>query len=365
LYFKTAEELINAINNGLGDISFGYANENNQLSAALKQNIYAFSAAKSLVQMIQYRDMMVGADGQILSYGSFKKVIADQGEIFNNQFLQAEYQHAQQSAIMAQKWNSLDTPYLEFSTVNDGRVRPEHKALNKFTAPKDSAVWNRIYPPLGWGCRCTVVPNNNGKSNNSLTEIEAGTMIKPLVKDTIFDNNVGKSKMIFDDKHAYFISANGKQNQLSWEQYGLESLEKIRANSLESYQPTTKEEYLNWWEKQPKFKGDDIVIMDALNQEILLTSGTGKTKSSINYYKDHILKKSKENRFVFATESQTILKNPDEIWYNDQGRVYIKYYEQGAIKLVVNDLLEAKTIFELSSEGDLKKARKGVLLHKK
>ncbi len=365
LYFKTAKDLMGAINNGLGGSSFAYDDDRNQLVAALQKNIYPFSAAKSLVQMNQYRDMMIGADGKLLNYASFKKVVADQGEIFNNKYLQVEHQHAVQSAIMAHKWDTLDSEYLEFSTVGDSRVRFDHKKLDKFTAPKNDPVWRRIYPPLAWNCRCTVIPGVAQNSEKKMTSIEAGAMAKPWVKDTIFDNNVGLSKVIYKNNHPYFVKANGKEQQLSWEQYGLPSLEKIRVNPLDEYKPTTKEEYLNWWAKQPKLKGDDIVFKDALNNEILLSSGVDKSKSNLNYYKDHILKKSKENRFEFGTETATILKNPDEIWQNDQGRVYLKYYEQGTLKIIVDDNLEAKTIFKLFGESELKKSRKGILLHKK
>lgn len=364
LYFKTAGDLIAAISKGLGRSSFSYDDDRNRLAAALKQNLYAFSSAKSFVQMIQYRDMMVGADGKILNADQFKKVIADQGELFNEAHLKAEHQQALQSAIMADKWQNLDTEYLEYSTVNDGRVRPEHQALDKFTAAKDDPVWHRIYPPLAWNCRCTVIPGKEQNNEKKMTSIEASSMIKPFTKDTIFDNNVGLSKLIFDDNHPYFQEAKGKIQNLSWEQYGLPSLDKIRAN--EEFLPTTKEEYLSWWDKQKKIKGDDIAIKDALNDEILLSSGEGK-KSINDYYKQHVIKKSSENRFEYATETANVLKSPDEIWNNQQGRVYLKYYENGTLKLIVNDKLEAETIFKLydKDSGELKKARKGTLLYKK
>jgi SPP1 gp7 family putative phage head morphogenesis protein len=367
LYFKTAGDLMQAINKGLGGSSFTYDNDRNQLVAALQKNIYPFSAAKSLVQMIQYRDMMIGADGKLLSFASFKKVIADQGEIFNNKYLQVEHQHAMQSAIMAHKWDTLDSEYLEFSTVGDSRVRPEHKALDKFTAPKNDPVWRRIYPPLAWGCRCTVIPGKANYSEKKMTAIEAGAMMKPYVKDTIFDNNVGLSQVIFKDDHPYFKNAKGDVHNLSWEQYGLQSLDKIRANPLDEYKPTTKEEYLNWWAKQPKLKGDDIVFKDALNNEILISSSNEKRGNPNDFFKEHILIKESEKRFEYGTETPNILKNADEIWSNKQGRIYIKYYEKGTLKLVVDDKLEAKTLFQLhnKSSGELNKSRMGILLYKK
>lgn len=367
LYFKTAQDLMNAIYNGLGGSSFAYDDDRNQLVAALQKNIYPFSAAKSLVQMNQYRDMMIGADGKLLNFTSFKKVVADQGEIFNNRYLQAEHQHAMQSAIMAHKWDTLDSEYIEFSTVGDSRVRFEHKKLDKFTAPKNDLVWRRIYPPLAWNCRCTVIPGIAQNSEKKMTSNEAGAMAKPWVKDTIFDNNVGLSKVIYKDNHPYFQNAKGDQHNLSWEQYGLQPLNKIRVNLLEEYKPTTKNEYLEWWEKQPKLRGDNIVIKDALNNEILLSSGEGQKGNLKDFYKHHIIQKDADKRFEYATESVNIIKQPDEIWQNDLGRIYLKYYEQGTLKIAVNDNLEAKTIFKFyeKDSGELNKNRRGALLYKK
>lgn len=53
---------------------------------------------------------------------------------------ETEYNHAYQSAIMAHKWEAMDTEYLEYSTVGDSNVRPEHQALDKFTAQNRPCV---------------------------------------------------------------------------------------------------------------------------------------------------------------------------------------------------------------------------------
>jgi SPP1 gp7 family putative phage head morphogenesis protein len=48
-------------------------------------------------------------------------------------------------------------PYWQFWTVGDDRVRPEHAVLDQFCALAIDPVWLKIYPPCGWGCRCSVV----------------------------------------------------------------------------------------------------------------------------------------------------------------------------------------------------------------
>lgn len=47
-------------------------------------------------------------------------------------------------------------PYWTYRTAGDDRVRESHAALDGFTARIGDPVWNRIYPPCGFNCRCTV-----------------------------------------------------------------------------------------------------------------------------------------------------------------------------------------------------------------
>jgi hypothetical protein len=194
--------------------------------------------------------------------------------------------------------------------------------------------------------------------------------MKDHLKHTPFDNNVGMSKVIFKDNHPYFQNAKGKITNLSWEQYGLADIGKIRADVLAEYQPTTKQEYLDWWKAQPKREEtDDFVIKDVLGQEILLSSGEGKRGSEFGFFKNHIIKKEEDKRFEYATETRNILTSPDEVWFNPEKkntRTYLKYYEQGTIKLVVDDKLEAVTMYQIDAkhEGELDKSRKGILMYK-
>ena len=48
-------------------------------------------------------------------------------------------------------------PFWQYFTVGDDRVRPEHAVLDGFVARADDPVWNKIYPPNGFNCRCIVI----------------------------------------------------------------------------------------------------------------------------------------------------------------------------------------------------------------
>ncbi len=47
-------------------------------------------------------------------------------------------------------------PFWQYWSVGDNRVRPEHAALDGFVARAVDRVWMKIYPPSGFGCRCSV-----------------------------------------------------------------------------------------------------------------------------------------------------------------------------------------------------------------
>lgn len=75
------------------------------------------------------------------------------------------------------------TPYLMYSAVGDERTRPEHMKLDGVTKRADSIFWDSHTPPLGYNCRCGIIPLSkedaeeegiNRRSNSSFPEAEEG-----------------------------------------------------------------------------------------------------------------------------------------------------------------------------------------------
>ncbi|WP_448660310.1 phage minor head protein [Sphingomonas sp. CJ99] len=67
------------------------------------------------------------------------------------------------TAYAAGKWQRIERtkaafPFLEYSSVMDGRERPEHHAWDGTIQPVDSDWWDTHYPPCDWECRCDVIP---------------------------------------------------------------------------------------------------------------------------------------------------------------------------------------------------------------
>ncbi|MBV7268384.1 phage minor head protein [Winogradskyella luteola] len=168
----------------------------------LKQNIYRFSAAKTYQELQKFNTYLVDEDGKERSFNDFKKLVLDKHPAYNLNYLQAEYQTAKASAQMAAKWqqfqrNKSRYPNLRYKTVGDEHVRDDHRTLDGFTAAIDDKIWDRIYPPNDWRCRCYVQQTDASVSDTKLKL----DFMKPE-----FSVNVGKTGVVFNDKaHPYYV----------------------------------------------------------------------------------------------------------------------------------------------------------------
>lgn len=68
-----------------------------------------------------------------------------------------------QSAYMAGRYaemtDSADThPYWQYVAINDSRTRESHRLLHGRVYRADDPVWDTLYPPLDFRCRCRVRP---------------------------------------------------------------------------------------------------------------------------------------------------------------------------------------------------------------
>jgi len=118
------------------------------------------------------------------------------------------------SAHAAGRWQQIQRtkkarPWLVYYTVDDSRVRDEHRKWHLVALPVDDPWWDTHYPPNGWGCRCWIItasdaqlkrwgiepakapPINTTERMNTATGEYYGEVPEGI--DTGWDYNVGKA----------------------------------------------------------------------------------------------------------------------------------------------------------------------------
>lgn len=79
------------------------------------------------------------------------------------------------------------TPYLMFSSVGDSRTRPQHAELDGIIKRGDSPFWNKYTPPLGFNCRCSIIPLSNAEAKKrGISRASESDLPSP---DSGFDSN--------------------------------------------------------------------------------------------------------------------------------------------------------------------------------
>ncbi len=376
LYKKTADDLLKALDEGLGGKSFDITDGRNTLKAYLQQNIAAFSAAKSLTQMNHMRSLMADAK----DFTDFRNKCFDAGYQFNVNWLRTEYDTFTASAQMAQQWDQYranGVEVFEFTTVGDDRVRPAHAALDGLTIRYDSPAIKRLWPPLDWACRCFMVP---GIAERAMNDAQAGKVINDNTPNKLFHHHPGIDKAVVNNNHPYFkeaathVGGKEKLKELDAQKnYGLPSVKKMyNQNKFPArVEMASETEYRDWWKDQVKAKGtDDFVLKDKTGLNILFDSvqTPGNNKSSFSYFKDHILQKSNEQRWSYAANLTDIITNADEIWSGRKNgrivRYYLKYFDQSPMVVVAADsanTIIAQTMYELTA-ARVEELRRGELI---
>lgn len=199
-----AGEFWKAIEQGYGvsleDIDFD--SPDNELLKKLRESVFQFSAAKNHAQMKALSQALIDETGTLRSFSAFRFAAMEINNEFVDQWLRAEYNFAVASAQSASQWQTIQAtkdvlPLLQYRTVGDERVRPDHLELEGVIRPVEDPFWDMYYPPNGWNCRCDVYQLSTGK----ITPLNSITLpdLKP-----IFQYNPGKAGVAFPPGHPYY-----------------------------------------------------------------------------------------------------------------------------------------------------------------
>lgn len=367
-YFAIAEKLKGAVKTGLGvQGRLNPENSKTKLFEKLNNNIYAFSAAKSMTALQEFKKHLTDENGEVVSYGKFRQSVIPLETEFNDNYLKTEYESAVAMAQMAGKWDQLkEYDMLEYRTVGDNRVRKSHQDLDGTRLPPNDPLWAKIYPPNGWGCRCTVIPAQGMEQTGRDTAVDfSKTEIKPY-----FRRNVGTEQVLFHDDHPYFarmphdLKKDKTHQFMAEENYGMRSVEQIMKNDElpELSVPKDKATAKKIWEELEK----TVTTADGLEW-------------NISDRWDHVVEDHEdENRWQHITNVTDVLQNADEVWTTRQmtnGKMttfkrYIKYYDGHPVVMSYDiDNPDKWTMYSSSPDNNYENmrtwSRRGVLIYRK
>ena len=178
---------------------------------SLEHSTYIFSGLKTFHELNEAFPSLIDEQGNRKPFERFLNDVQKVDKTYNEHYLRAEYNFTHAAADMAAKWEEFaedgDHYNLQYRTVGDDHVRPEHAALNGTTLPFSDAFWDSYYPPNGWNCRCTVVQVRKTKYPETPREEAYRRGAEALANDTrgMFRFNPGKQGKAMPDYNPYSI----------------------------------------------------------------------------------------------------------------------------------------------------------------
>lgn len=164
------------------------------LGIRLKQNIAQFSAFKAESFKKNIESLLVDENNHIATWKEFEKKATALDSEYNGRYLETEYNHTIATGNITAKLEDFKAnvhlyPNLKIVTVNDGRVRPEHKVLDGVIKPYNDPFWNNHIPPFDWGCRCDIEQTDEEPTDGTPDyEIKDGFANNPVQSGKIFQS---------------------------------------------------------------------------------------------------------------------------------------------------------------------------------
>ena len=196
---------------GVLDSTFQKVEMSDAMRRRLTRSNYIFSGMKTFHELNEAFPSLLDENGERKTFERFLNDVRKIDSTYNSNYLRAEYNFVQSSAEMAAKWERFmedgDRYNLQYRTAGDGKVRPEHAALNGVTLPPSDTFWEDYFPPNGWSCRCNVVQVRKSKFPATPHDEAMALGEEALQRDTkgIFRFNPGKEEKAVPDYNPYTI----------------------------------------------------------------------------------------------------------------------------------------------------------------
>jgi len=180
-------------------------------------------------------------------------------------------------------------PALMYDAIGDARTRPTHLALDGKIFWANDPIWDTIYPPNGYNCRCSVIPMSQKKLSGVEVQNGADYTGEKYAPDDGWDYHSGRDYKP-EPKVIYDKDAN---NTMTYSEFGLpDNLEPVKKSSFSSVDDVAGD-VLGGDVKIDSDVEDIDVIRNILSkpQEVWIYSMYSKSKNlvhKVNYVKSFI-----------------------------------------------------------------------------
>lgn len=380
-FSKTAEILINGFKKGwdqatninLADApGFQYGGNDPALLTAFEQNMFRFSGAKTLWESQQLNSIFRKSTSFEEFYRLGKKFL----DRSRKDFLETEYNSAiltgQSSATYYRLMAQVNIfPYWKYTTAGDDLVRAEHLELEDLVLPASDELWERLFPPNGWNCRCYIVPRMRHEWNESQLAANRAKAEK-YISSPRFERetksgwgyNRANKKFVFAENQRYLKNFS-KDPDFALRKLGpkdfklgeFEEMKKKAGATMPVYNGTPG----SFYDNLEVFQGNKV-LRDYHNRPVNIgakdfhrhTDNTGTKRA----HRAKLLKALQEG-----------LQETDEVWLKEEkltAYTYIKYYRDVAIQINVkmhNGQLKLISWFDMTEKaGIITKARSGLFI---
>lgn len=123
---------------------------------------------------------------------------AEQVQLGSMHRLNNIYRNNLQTAYMSGRYreqlaNAKNRPFWMYIAIKDDQTRPSHSRLNGRIFHFEDPIWQYIYPPNGWGCRCRVRALTQAQVTKMGRTVEDGSQyLQPIKAEAGVDKKTGE-----------------------------------------------------------------------------------------------------------------------------------------------------------------------------
>lgn len=325
-----------------------YTGQDQLVLQMMEYNLFDFASSKTESRLSKMMDLLVDDKKNLRSYKDFEWECMKSTEDFNRKWLETEYNLSvavgQNSAAYVRFLSEKEdvTSFVQYQTVGDDAVRPQHKVLDGKVFSLDDKEAMQLFPPNGFGCRCEML-QYLGKQK-PIKGIEAKNLMyaqDPKYKNSQFEINRGDLKQVFTKKQFYADNTGLPEriNTMSFDKYDLPKWAdtKFKYDSLkldESITPKNTKELFKK-EKDSNIMGfEDYAGRKLFMKEKVFDFHTNE--------KSHYVKDAEKRHQLFP-HVKDVLNSPSEVWHYEKQEAsqsyktrYVKFYNDTAIVVECN-----------------------------